>query len=71
MYESTNLHKSQSLYTTQDVQAKESFPEILNEMKSAICELGGRVFPKCGWSSPKDAEWVFQDSTLKCSTPGK
>jgi len=55
----------------EEVQAKESFPEILNEMKSAINELGGKVFPKCGWSSPKDAEWVFQDSTLKCTTPGE
>lgn len=45
-----------------------SFPDLENEISGAISELGGFVFPKLTWSSPKDAVWLSSTSTLKCST---
>ena len=44
-----------------------SFPEVESEISEAIAELGGAVFPKLNWSSPKDAAWIAMDSTLKCT----
>lgn len=29
--------------------------------------LGGEVFPKLNWSSPKDASWITHNGTLKCT----
>jgi len=39
------------------------------EVKCAIKSLGGRVFPKLNWSSPKDADWISFDKTLLCTCP--
>lgn len=35
-----------------------SFPELELEIKESIESLGGAVFPKLNWSSPKDAAWI-------------
>ncbi|GAB6029605.1 hypothetical protein CHUAL_005345 [Chamberlinius hualienensis] len=48
-----------------------SFPEFENQIKNSIEELGGRVFPKLNWSSPKDAKWISCDHTLQCATVGE
>jgi len=40
-----------------------------NEVKAAIKSLGGRVFPKLNWSSPKDANWISFDKSLLCTCP--
>ncbi|KAI9102671.1 D123-domain-containing protein [Phlyctochytrium arcticum] len=45
-----------------------SFPELQKQIEEAIEDLGGAVFPKLNWSSPKDAAWVATGSTLKCTT---
>jgi len=42
-----------------------SFPEITESITNAISDLGGAVFPKLNWSSPRDAAWVNNES-LKC-----
>lgn len=39
------------------------------QVNSAIKKLGGRVFPKLNWSSPKDATWISFDKTLLCTCP--
>lgn len=44
-----------------------SFPSLQESIKSAITTLGGFVFPKLNWSSPKDAAWIAFGSTLKCT----
>jgi hypothetical protein len=41
-----------------------SFPELEKQVQDAIVELGGCVFVKLNWSSPKDAKWM--QGTLKC-----
>ena len=41
-----------------------SFPELERKVQDAIAELGGCVFVKLNWSSPKDAKWI--QGTLKC-----
>jgi hypothetical protein len=46
-----------------------SFPELNQQLESAIAKLGGAVLPKLNWSAPKDATWVHGGS-LKCQTPG-
>ena len=46
-----------------------SFPELNEQIVEAITSLGGAVFPKLNWSSPKDATWV-NNGTMKCETPG-
>ncbi|CAI0654435.1 unnamed protein product [Colletotrichum noveboracense] len=48
----------------------ERFPEIHQEIKDRIKELGGSVAPKLNWSAPKDAAWISpHQNTLKCTTP--
>ncbi|ROT42831.1 cell division cycle protein [Sodiomyces alkalinus F11] len=48
----------------------ERFPELHQQIKDTIRELGGAVAPKLNWSSPKDAVWISpHQNTLKCTTP--
>lgn len=44
-----------------------SFPELEMEIKSSIESLGGAVFPKLNWSSPKDAAWISSTGNLRCT----
>lgn len=46
------------------------FEEYNNKLKEAIKKLGGSVFPKLNWSSPKDASWIALNNSLRCCTPG-
>lgn len=43
-----------------------SFKELHEEIISKINELGGKVFPKLNWSSPKDAKWIMPGNTIRC-----
>jgi len=47
-----------------------SFPQFEAQIRRAINALGGSVFPKLNWSSPKDASWIACNNTLKCIDPG-
>ncbi|XP_039617221.1 cell division cycle protein 123 homolog [Polypterus senegalus] len=51
--------------TTEIVTAPE-FPEFASKVQEAINVLGGSVFPKLNWSSPRDANWIALNSTLNC-----
>ncbi|KAG0249165.1 hypothetical protein BG011_009548 [Mortierella polycephala] len=42
------------------------FPALEQEIENAIEGLGGEVFPKLNWSSPRDASWIATTNTLKC-----
>uniref|UniRef100_G3MLL1 Uncharacterized protein n=1 Tax=Amblyomma maculatum TaxID=34609 RepID=G3MLL1_AMBMU len=44
-----------------------SFPELEQTVSSAIKRLGGRVFPKLNWSSPKDAVWIATNNSPCCT----
>ncbi|RUS74577.1 hypothetical protein EGW08_017658 [Elysia chlorotica] len=58
--------------TPSSKQAESEFPDLKDfddQVVSAIKELGGRVFPKLNWSSPKDATWISFDKTLLCTCP--
>ncbi|CAN8288556.1 unnamed protein product [Cochlearia groenlandica] len=44
-----------------------SFPELEIEIKESIETLGGSVFPKLNWSSPKDAAWISPCQNLSCT----
>uniref|UniRef100_A0A6I8SD83 Translation initiation factor eIF2 assembly protein n=1 Tax=Xenopus tropicalis TaxID=8364 RepID=A0A6I8SD83_XENTR len=44
------------------------FPEFSIKVQEAINSLGGSVFPKLNWSSPRDAYWIALNSSLKCQT---
>ncbi|ORZ15474.1 D123-domain-containing protein [Lobosporangium transversale] len=43
-----------------------SFPTLEREIEKTIEDLGGEVFPKLNWSSPRDASWIAPTNTLKC-----
>ncbi|CAH9111149.1 unnamed protein product [Cuscuta europaea] len=45
-----------------------SFPELEMKVKESIHSLGGSVFPKLNWSSPKDSAWISLTGNLKCSS---
>ncbi|KAL9239479.1 hypothetical protein vseg_013796 [Gypsophila vaccaria] len=45
-----------------------SFPELELKIKESIEFLGGAVFPKLNWSSPKDTAWISPTGTLKCTS---
>ncbi|KAI8574448.1 hypothetical protein RHMOL_Rhmol01G0354400 [Rhododendron molle] len=45
-----------------------SFPELEFQIKESIETLGGAVFPKLNWSSPKDSAWISSTGTLKCTS---
>ncbi|VFQ59450.1 unnamed protein product [Cuscuta campestris] len=45
-----------------------SFPELEMKVKESIQSLGGSVFPKLNWSSPKDSAWISTTGNLKCSS---
>ncbi|XP_038054471.1 cell division cycle protein 123 homolog [Patiria miniata] len=44
-----------------------SFPGLEESIRTAIHNLGGRVFPKLNWSAPRDASWMACGNTLQCS----
>lgn len=43
------------------------FPQLMEDMRRAIDELGGCVVPKLNWSCPIDAQWVNPGGVLSCS----
>ncbi|KAJ8302129.1 hypothetical protein KUTeg_021116, partial [Tegillarca granosa] len=45
------------------------FPELEAVVRQKINKLGGAIFPKLNWSSPRDASWIALDKTLKCTCP--
>lgn len=44
----------------------ESFKQLHDAIIKNIEELGGQVFPKLNWSSPKDAKWIMPGNTIRC-----
>ncbi|KAI8979981.1 D123-domain-containing protein [Pilobolus umbonatus] len=46
-----------------------NFPEIEKQIRDAIYEYEGAVFPKLNWSSPRDAAWIATTQNLSCSSP--
>ncbi|CAH8486259.1 unnamed protein product [Dicrocoelium dendriticum] len=44
------------------------FPEFESKLTEAIRALGGFVFPKLNWSSPKDASWMLCGNSMKCNS---
>ncbi|EPS73179.1 hypothetical protein M569_01578, partial [Genlisea aurea] len=45
-----------------------SFPDLELATNSSIETLGGVVFPKLNWSSPKDAAWISSTGNLGCTS---
>ncbi|XP_041059425.1 cell division cycle protein 123 homolog [Carcharodon carcharias] len=43
------------------------FPDFAAKVQEAINTLGGSVFPKLNWTSPRDAQWIAMNSSLKCN----
>lgn len=42
------------------------FQDIQDKIDASIQEMGGAVFTKLNWSSPKDAKWIMPGNTIKC-----
>jgi hypothetical protein len=45
------------------------FGNLDAQITGAINALGGAVFPKLDWSSPRDACWIALSNSLKCTRP--
>ncbi|XP_065870515.1 uncharacterized protein [Euphorbia lathyris] len=45
-----------------------SFPELELKINETIEIIGGAVFPKLNWSSPKDSAWISTSGTLRCTS---
>ncbi|KAF5776870.1 putative Cell division cycle protein [Helianthus annuus] len=45
-----------------------SFPELESQINESIKTLGGAIFPKLNWSSPKDSAWISPNASLKCTS---
>ncbi|KAI7884677.1 D123-domain-containing protein [Lichtheimia hyalospora FSU 10163] len=45
------------------------FPEVEQFIRDSVRQLGGDVFPKLNWSSPRDAAWITATQSLKCNSP--
>jgi hypothetical protein len=60
-----DTHEADSDHGEQVIVKK--FPELENQINTAIEKLGGRVFPKLNWSSPKDAIWMSSSGSLECN----
>jgi hypothetical protein len=43
------------------------FPDLEQTIDCAIQRLGGKVFPKLNWRSPKDAAWISTTGNLRCT----
>eukprot|EP00158_Paraphelidium_tribonemae_P003231 Partr_v1_DN25976_c1_g1_i1_m68296 putative cell division cycle len=43
------------------------FNDLQREIELTIAELGGSVFPKLDWSSPRDASWMNVSGTPRCN----
>ena len=48
-----------------NIQTVPDFPDLINDINSAIKQLGGEVFIKLNWSAPIDATWINSGS-MKC-----
>lgn len=46
-----------------------NFPEVERQIREAIYEYEGAVFPKLNWTSPRDAAWISATQSLKCTSP--
>lgn len=45
-----------------------SFPLLESAVARSISALGGAVFPKLNWSSPRDAAWISAVGSLRCAS---
>lgn len=44
------------------------FRDFHKRVDDAIHEIGGKVFPKLNWSSPRDAAWIALNNSLCCES---
>ncbi|XP_067947860.1 translation initiation factor eIF2 assembly protein-like [Watersipora subatra] len=61
-----NLSHSLDELKTKEIFTNEEFLDFKSRVVTAIQTLGGKVFPKLNWSSPKDASWVAVNGSLCC-----
>lgn len=65
---SSDESDSETDWTNADIEEAESpyFPDFDEQLEKAIENLGGKVFPKLNWSSPRDASWIGLNASLNC-----
>ncbi|EMG45874.1 hypothetical protein SBY92_002257 [Candida maltosa Xu316] len=49
-----------------EVPVESHFQSLHDRIIKSIDELGGAVFPKLNWSSPKDVKWIMPSNTIRC-----
>ncbi|XP_023334114.1 cell division cycle protein 123 homolog [Eurytemora carolleeae] len=47
---------------------QKSFSEFSRKITESLREMGGQMFIKLNWSSPKDATWIVFNNSLRCSS---
>ncbi|KYQ92092.1 cell division cycle protein [Tieghemostelium lacteum] len=46
---------------------EDDFQDLIKTINESIKKLGGQVLAKLNWSTPKDAQWMNLNNSLKCS----
>ncbi|KAJ1921233.1 hypothetical protein H4219_000832 [Mycoemilia scoparia] len=54
-----------------DIRKTPDLTETTNAIREIISRLGGSVFPRMNWNSPKDAAWMALGNTLKSCSPSE
>lgn len=63
---SDSLESSENGSKTKLILASPEFKDFHKQVDEAIKEIGGKVFPKLNWSSPRDAAWIALNNSLCC-----
>nr|XP_043629511.1 cell division cycle protein 123 homolog [Erigeron canadensis]XP_043629512.1 cell division cycle protein 123 homolog [Erigeron canadensis] len=66
--EDYSISEQQSDNESEPTPQPPSFPELEIQISESIESLGGAIFPKLNWSSPKDSAWISPNGSLKCTS---
>jgi len=55
-------------YKSKKLLESDEMKQFEQHISAVIADLGGTVFPKLTWSSPKDARWIAANNVLSCQS---
>ncbi|GAU93789.1 hypothetical protein RvY_05675 [Ramazzottius varieornatus] len=58
-------------WSSEDEEEEEVYTWVTNlksKVEKAVAKLGGQVFPKLNFTSPRDASWILPNRQLKCTS---
>lgn len=61
-----NSSSSENGARTKLILQSQNFQDFHKQVDDVIKTIGGKVFPKMNWSSPRDAAWIAMNNSLCC-----